>query len=98
MHVESWIGISAMVISVVTLISLQLGQRRAASTDYVSELEKRIEVLERHLREAELRITDLERENSILLKEKFALLEKLANMVIEPRRNRRARNDENDEH
>jgi hypothetical protein len=90
MNTSSIIAIAALVIALLTFVVMQIGQRKSASTDYVSELEERIKALEKALADANEHIRQLEMTNGSLLKENMMLLRKIARLD-DPDPPRRAR-------
>jgi len=72
------IALCSLVISVLTTIIMLFGQRRSATTDYVSQLETRIEALSEELERAESRIKALEEHNGSLMRENIELLRQIA--------------------
>lgn len=72
------IALCALGISMLTVIIMVFGQRKSADSDYVEQLEKRVERLEREAEAYERRIHDLEVQNGALMKENIELLRQLA--------------------
>jgi peptidoglycan hydrolase CwlO-like protein len=80
MNPASVIALCSIGISVISTVIMLAGQRHTASTDYVAQLEKRIENLQRELQAAEDRIQSLEDKNGALLSENIELMRKLARL------------------
>ena len=78
MNPYSVIALCSLGISILTFIAMLIGQRHTAATDFVQELEGRIERLEADLEIAERKIHDLEAQNGTLIRENLELLRKLA--------------------
>ena len=72
------IALSSLLVSIVTVIFMLFGQRHTVKTDYVAELERRIEGLEEELKQAEGRIKTLEDHNGSLMRENIELLRQIA--------------------
>lgn len=74
----------ALFVSVLTFLYSIFTDKRSKNlklqSDYVVQLENRIEILERHLKDAEVRIQNLEHKNSDLMTENIELLRKLATL------------------
>ena len=61
-------GLAALLISAGTLVSTAWALRQKASTSYVSQLEHRIQVLEREVKDCEGERDRLQRENVALMR------------------------------
>lgn len=62
------IALTAIVLSALTFIATQFGSKRTATADYVSQLEHRVETLEKELNLQRLRNIELEAENLRLMR------------------------------
>jgi low affinity Fe/Cu permease len=80
MNPYSIIALCSFGISIITMILMLRGQQHTVTTDYVGQLEKRIETLERELELEKNRVKALEDKNTDLLKENIELLRRLAKM------------------
>jgi Tfp pilus assembly protein PilN len=78
MNPVSIIALCSLGVSVLTTIFMLFGQRRTATTDYVAQLETRIEALEKELTAADSRIKSLEEHNGSLMRENIELLRQIA--------------------
>lgn len=95
MSIFNWIALFSAIISLGTFVWMIVGQRHEVKIDYVSQLEHRIEELEKELTNAEARLKDLENKNSSLLRENIELMRRLAriNGFDEDRDYRAAKHD-----
>jgi len=80
MSIFNWIALFSALISLATLVWMIVGQRHEVKVDYVSQLEHRIDELEKELVSARNRLQDLENQNSNLLRENIELMRRLARM------------------
>lgn len=79
-----WVVILPILISVMTFIYTLISGNRKADNDYTTKLETRVKDLEDRMLKCEQARENLANENSVLIKERVLLLEKVANIVPVP--------------
>lgn len=71
-----WIPI---IVSIVALVVTVLGHRNKAKRNELDDLKEKIKVAEEETEKAKTRLKDSEQETQILRRDKYALLERIAN-------------------
>lgn len=78
MNLFNIIALGSLFISILTFIFMQIGLRHTIKTDYVSELETRLQTLLDELEKGNVKIEKLTERCDFLMKENLVLLRQIA--------------------